>query len=716
MPTGLPRWLPPIFERPRFDPLLMNTIATRLMRPELLVLVLMTAIISMLIIPLPTWLIDTLIAVNMITAALIFVGSFHIQSIVSFSSFPALLLVTTVFRLALSITTSRMILLEGDAGAIVASFGNFVIAGDLVIGMTIFAIVTLVQFMVITKGSERVAEVCARFSLDGLPGKQMSIDADLRANVINGEQARSQRKLLEKESQLYGSLDGAVKFVKGDALAGILIIFVNFLGGIAVGVMRNGDSFSQALETYTLLTVGDGLVAQIPALLISIATGFIVTRVNADDENLGTTMLKQLGAKNEVLLTAAVLSLAAGFLPGFPLAIFVLIAVGLASIFVVRKGGLRMALSAAGATSTGESDSAGSGATELRAKGAGAGEDQPLGVGDVIPEAVALALLLPRDQKSWATRINLCAKLEHEVFTQYGVKIPEVEIRESSVLAPHSALILVNEIAAGEIRLSFGRHKVTDGADVLLACGTELVDLSDGKDASYWIDEDAAERERQKEVPSFYSRSDVEELVECFSVIVARHIGEIFGIQEAKNLLDQLEGKYPELVKECLRNAPVQRIANVLQRLVVERISIRNLKGILEAIAQWAPKERDNIMLCEHVRSTLGRYITDKFSRGRRMNVLLLSSEHEERVRRSVQQTANGTFVNLPAEDAQSLIEQIDSRLKGVYLSFDDIVLLTSADTRRFVKRVIEPQYPQLDVLSYSEITDQSRINIIHTV
>ncbi|MCO5413475.1 EscV/YscV/HrcV family type III secretion system export apparatus protein [Ralstonia mojiangensis] len=691
----------------------MNMISKRLMRPELLVLVLMTTIIAMLIIPLPTWLIDALIAVNMVTAALIFVGSFHIQSIVSFSSFPALLLVTTVFRLALSITTSRMILLEGDAGAIVASFGHFVIAGDLVIGMTIFAIVTLVQFMVITKGSERVAEVCARFSLDGLPGKQMSIDADLRANVINGDQARSQRRLLEQESQLYGSLDGAVKFVKGDALAGILIIFVNFLGGVAIGVLRNGDSFSQALETYTLLTVGDGLVTQIPALLISIATGFIVTRVNADDENLGTTILKQLGAKNEVLLTAAALSIGAGFLPGFPFAVFALIAMGLVGIFVVRKGGWRKALSAEGTTGSGESLS---GAKELRVKGAGAGDGPTTGVGDVMPEAVALAVLLPSGQKAWASRVSLGVKLEHEVFTQFGVKIPEVEIKESATLGPHSALILVNEIGAGEIRVNFGKHKVTDGADMLLACGTELTDLSDGKDASYWIEESAAERERRKEVPSFYTRSDVEELVETFSVIVARHIGEIFGIQEAKNLLDQLEGKYPELVKECLRNAPVQRIANVLQRLVLERISIRNLKGILEAIAQWAPKERDNIMLCEHVRSTLGRYITDKFSRGRRLNVLVLSSEHEEKVRRSVQQTANGVFANLSPDDTQSLIDAISARLKGIYLSLDDIVLLTSADTRRFVKRVIEQQYPQLDVLSYTEITDQSLINVIHAV
>jgi len=690
-------------------------ILSRIFRPELLVLTLMTVIIAMLIIPLPTWLIDALIAVNMITAALIFVGSFHIQSITTFSSFPALLLVTTVFRLALSITTSRMILMEADAGDIVASFGNFVIAGDLVIGMTIFAIVTLVQFMVITKGSERVAEVCARFSLDGLPGKQMSIDADLRANVINGEQARDQRRRVERESQLYGSLDGAVKFVKGDALAGILIIFVNFLGGIAMGVMRNGDSFNQAVETYTLLTIGDGLVAQIPALLISIATGFIVTRVNADDENLGTTMLKQLGEKNEVLLTAAALSLGAGFLPGFPLLVFVLISAGLVSIFVVRKGGVREALDAARGSPVTEDMSATTGTADKREAPGGSGALKT-GIGDVMPEAIALALIVPLGQHEWARANSLALQLEREVFLQLGIKIPPIDIHENAALSPQTILVLVNEISAGDISVAFGRHRVTDGAEVLLACGTDLLTLSEGSNASYWIEEQAALRERDKATPTFRTRSDSEEIAERFATIVARHVAEFFGIQETKYLLDQLERKYPELVKETVRNAPVQRIANVLQRLVVERISIRNLKGVLEAIAQWAPRERDNVMLTEHVRSMLGRYITDKFSNSARINVLMLSAEHEERVRRAVQQTASGTFLNLPPEDSHAIVDQIALRLKGVYLALDDIVLLTSADTRRFVKRVIEPHYPQIDVVSYTEITDQSRINVIHTV
>ncbi|MBP8322282.1 EscV/YscV/HrcV family type III secretion system export apparatus protein [Pseudomonas aeruginosa] len=684
-----------------------------LLRPELFVLTLMTTIIAMLIVPLPTWLIDSLIAVNMMTAALIFVGSFHVKSVTAFSSFPALLLVTTVFRLSLSITTSRMILMEADAGHIVESFGTFVTGGDLMIGLTVFSIVTLVQFMVITKGSERVAEVCARFSLDGLPGKQMSIDADLRANVINGEQARELRRNLERESQLYGTLDGAVKFVKGDALASILIIFVNFLGGIGMGVVRHGLSFDEALETYTLLTIGDGLVAQLPALLISIATGFIVTRVNADDENLGTTMLKQLGAKGEVLLTAAGLALAAGFLPGFPLPVFVAISACLMAVSVSRFGGPQGVMTSLRALKNGSAASEPGNSSQP----AGAEKSRSTeGITGVMPETVALALLIPPGRKNWAQDVGLGAELEREVFLRLGVKIPAVEIRESDAVAANRIDVLVHEIHAGEIRVVFGHRRVITGADMLEALGLPTIDLSEENDSAFWIDpKDAIAEPGQPALP-FETHDDIAEVTDRFVNIVARHVTEIFGIQETKNLLDQLETKYPELVKESIRNAPIQRIANVLQRLVSERISIRNLTNILEAVAQWAPKERDNIALAEHVRGTLGRYITEKFSRGKRLNVLVLSPQHEERVRRAIQQSSNGTFLNLPPSDSERLLSDLADRLQGLYLSIEDIVVLSSTDTRRFVKRIIEGQHPKLDVISYGEIADQSRINMLHTI
>jgi type III secretion protein V len=676
-----------------------------LARPELIVVALMVMLIGMLIIPMPTWLIDVLIAINMGVAAMIFVGSFYLTSITAFSAFPSVLLLTTVFRLALSITTTRMILTQADAGRIVSGFGDFVLGGDLVIGIIVFAIVTIVQFLVITKGAERVAEVCGRFSLDGLPGKQMSIDADLRANVITGEQARERRALLERESQLYGSLDGAIKFVKNDALASILIIFVNFLGGIAIGVYRHGQSFDQALDTYTILTVGDGMVAQIPALLISVAAGFIVTRVNGDTENLGTTILAQLGGNTSVLLTVAFLLALIGFLPGFPLLVFAAIALLLVAVCVKRFGGVS-AVTLAGRRLAGRTDN-GAGAESNAAEAAAK-------VADLMPETVALALLVPAGANDWITEHKIAETLEREIFLRLGVKIPPVAVRVADHVDENTASVLVNEVHGGDIRIVFGANKVIRGTDTLLACDTPLLDLSDTDDSAHWISrQDLQALSSELDIETL---TDIEELVDRFSSLAARNISEFFGIQETRNLLDQMEGKYPELVKETIRNAPLQRIANVLQRLVAERVSIRNLKTVLESVAQWAPKERDNIMLVEHVRVSLGRYITEKFSRGRHLRVLLLSPVLEESVRRGIQQSATGTFLKMAVGDGEALLDKLTECLKGLYVPQEEMVIIASADTRRFVKYVIQNQFPKLDVVSFEEITDQSRINVLRTI
>ncbi|EJC1180203.1 type III secretion system export apparatus protein MxiA, partial [Shigella flexneri] len=297
----------------------------------------MVMIIAMLIIPLPTYLVDFLIGLNIVLAILVFMGSFYIERILSFSTFPSVLLITTLFRLALSISTSRLILVDADAGKIITTFGQFVIGDSLAVGFVIFSIVTVVQFIVITKGSERVAEVAARFSLDGMPGKQMSIDADLKAGIIDAAGAKERRSILERESQLYGSFDGAMKFIKGDAIAGIIIIFVNLIGGISVGMSQHGMSLSGALSTYTILTIGDGLVSQIPALLISISAGFIVTRVNGDSDNMGRNIMSQIFGNPFVLIVTSALALAIGMLPGFPFFVFFLIAVTLTALFYYKK-------------------------------------------------------------------------------------------------------------------------------------------------------------------------------------------------------------------------------------------------------------------------------------------------------------------------------------------------------------------------------------------
>ncbi|MHA7206506.1 SctV family type III secretion system export apparatus subunit BsaQ, partial [Burkholderia pseudomallei] len=317
--------------------MLKNLLIKAQARPELIVLCLMVLVIAMLIVPLPPYVLDFLIGLNIVTALLVFMGSFYIVNILEFSTFPPILLITTLFRLALSISTSRMILLTAEGGKIITTFGQFVIGDNLVVGFVVFVIVTIVQFIVITKGSERVAEVAARFSLDAMPGKQMSIDADLRAGIIDNEGVKARRSALERESQLYGSFDGAMKFIKGDAIAGIVVIFVNLIGGISVGVMQHGMSVSDALTTYTILSIGDGLVAQIPALLIAIGAGFVVTRVGGSGNNLGANIVGELFSNPFVLVVTAVLALAIGLLPGFPLIVFLLIALALGALYVRRE-------------------------------------------------------------------------------------------------------------------------------------------------------------------------------------------------------------------------------------------------------------------------------------------------------------------------------------------------------------------------------------------
>lgn len=306
--------------------------------PELILLTMMIMVVVMFIIPLPTSLIDFLIAINLVMALTIFLASFYITTVLEMSSFPSVLLISTIFRLAITISTSRLILENADAGDIIFSFGDFVIGDNLIVGFVIFSIVTVVQFIVITKGSERIAEVAARFSLDAMPGKQMSIDADMKAGVIDEAGVKTRRAELEAESQMYGALDGAMKFIKGDAIAGILIIFVNLLGGISVGVLQHDMNMSEALSVYTILTIGDALVGQIPALLISISGGFIVTRVNNQESmNLGAKIISELFANNFILLVTAALSLAIGLLPGFPLPVFLLLTAMFLGIFFYKR-------------------------------------------------------------------------------------------------------------------------------------------------------------------------------------------------------------------------------------------------------------------------------------------------------------------------------------------------------------------------------------------
>lgn len=675
-------------------------------KPELIILGIMVLVIGMLIMPLPTYIVDFLIALNIIISLLIFMSTFYITQILGFTTFPALLLLTTLFRLALSISTSRLILLDADAGDIIMSFGQFVIGDNLVVGFVVFAIVTVVQFVVITKGSERVAEVAARFSLDGMPGKQMSIDADLKSGVIDNEGVKIRRRQLEQESQLYGSFDGAMKFIKGDAIAGIVIIFVNFIGGISVGMAQMGMGFSEAMSTYTMLTIGDGLVAQIPALLISISAGFMVTRVGGSEKNLGHNMISELFSHNFSLVVTACLALSIGLLPGFPVVVFLLLACLIGGLSFYRFYAKRQ---------TQKNDSREVKKTTARRY------SEPTEA-EVIKselnftslETIPLIISVSKIHQAFFEEKAVDIWLKKEMLMKFGLMLPEFIISYSENMPENKMVILINEIRSAVFSILFEEYRVLSNVEEIKGLKIEIREItSDNGEKTFWVSQE--ERDRLTELGYRFS-SGIEELFSAFSITVTRNISEFFGVQEAKNLLDEMEIKYPELLKECYRHLSIQRITEVLQRLMLEQVSIRNIKVILGGLVQWGPKEKDTIMLVEHVRALLARYISDRFSFNNKLNVFLLSAEIEETIRQGIRQSSGGSFLNLEPSQVDYILDRFAVAIERQIMLLHEIVVLTSVDTRRFVKKLFESQYPQLTVLSFSEISEGTNVDVIKTI
>lgn len=678
--------------------------------PELFILVLIITVVAMLVIPLPTYLVDFLIGLNIVISTLVFLSSFYIDRILTFSSFPAVLLITTLFRLALSISTSRLILNDADAGDIIATFGLFVIGDNLVVGFVIFAIVTIVQFMVITKGAERVAEVAARFSLDGMPGKQMSIDADVRAGTLDAESAAARRVVLEKESQLYGSFDGAMKFIKGDAIAGIIIIFINFIGGISVGVSQYGMDMSTALQTYTMLTIGDGLVAQIPSLLIAVSAGFIVTRVSGEGDNMGVTIVDQLLKNHFVLGIAALLAVGIGTLPGFPFFIFLLLAMLPVSVIVFRSGYL--SLFRRHLPRTGESG--GDVTTELHPDSHSLpdGESElPVidNLDSVMSVAVPFILVATPDIHDYLVRHQAAERYRSRFFFDYGITISEIALRSSARQPAGRVTLLINEIRAEEYTIWPDYYRLISGAEEVMALGLDI--LTD--ETSAWIKRDDVETVSRL---GFATRSAVDELYFCAMNALVQNIREFFGIQETKSELDKLESKFPELTKEVMRHATVQRISEVIQRLVQEKISVRNMKLIMESMAVWAAREKDVVALVEHIRVGQARYISHKFAARNMLRVVLISPDVEDIFRQGIRTTSTGAFLNLEPGVSERLMDLFDSGLNSIMMSPKDYVILSPADIRRFIKRFLETRFRDLEVLSFGEITESVNVDVIKSI
>lgn len=690
-------------------------------RPELIVLSVMILVIMMLIIPLPTYIVDFLIGLNITISLLIFMSSFYITRILNFMTFPALLLITTLFRLALSISTSRLILLDADAGEIITSFGEFVIGENLVVGFVVFSIVTIVQFLVITKGSERVAEVAARFSLDGMPGKQMSIDADLKSGIITNEEVKIRRKELGQESQLYGSFDGAMKFIKGDAIAGIVIIFVNLIGGISVGMAQMDLSISQALHTYTLLTIGDGLVAQIPALLISISAGFIVTRVGGENNNLGFSIMNELLAQDFALLVTAILAFVIGFLPGFPTPVFLILSVILGGYFFKKQWKSKKKETSTESGDEKNEDDAldpdskkGIISNLFSNKNESDDENSLLTENITLSQAETLPLIITvsTKKKAYLSKLVFEKWLKKEFILQYGVLLPDIVIHYSDKIDENKIIILINEVKADEFDCPFPFVYIENPNDELFSLDFKMIEIKDNDVNHYWINKNDTEKlislGYKVEFPEIY-------FYRKFSNLITLNIVEFLGIQETKNILNKIEENSPELLKECYRQVSIQRINDVLQRLVQEKIPIRNIKTIIGGLVQWGSKEKDPVLLTEHIRSLLSRYISHFFSKDGKFNVIILSHNVEEIIRGGIRQSSSGTFLNLEPAELDMIIEKISTAIDEIKY-IQDYVFLTAIDIRRFVKKLIETQYPQLSVLSYDEITSDIEINVLQSI
>ncbi|TWG84962.1 type III secretion protein V [Cupriavidus gilardii J11] len=662
-------------------------------RQDVVLAIILMIAVFMMILPLPTILVDVLIAVNLGLSLVLLMTAIYVRDPLDLSALPSLLLITTLFRLALTVSTSRLILLQHDAGEIVTAFGNFVVGGNLAVGIIVFSIITVVQFIVITKGAERVAEVGARFSLDAMPGKQMSIDGDLRAGTIDAAEAKRQRQLVQKESQLYGAMDGSMKFVKGDAIAGIVVILVNIIGGIAVGTMQHDMSVGGALEVYSVLSIGDGLIAQIPALIISIAAGIVVTRVPGEKrENLAQDLSNQFSRQPHALLIAAGVMLAFALVPGFPALVFLPLAalVGMFGMLARKRARARLS----------SPDGAGSATAE--------GEE---GASSMSPGAEPVSLRASRDVAAMPELSDELERLRWEKFERLGIALTKIEIAQDASLPDASLTVLlygepVMSVTAPADHLLLGRqsppHPLAGRVDELPFGGMTL----------QWIEPQHRSAFEQAGLPLFSGAAAIRYVV---SLALDRFADEFVGVQETRFLMDAMEARYSELVKELQRQLPISKISEVLQRLVAEGISIRDLRSIFEALIEWSPKEKETVMLTEYVRVALRRQIVGRQTRGTgRANVWLIGDAIENMIRDSVRQTAAGAYSTLQADQIESIVARVKAGIAG--REEVDGALVTAIDVRRFLRKFLERELFRLPVLSFQELGDDVQLHVLGNI
>jgi type III secretion protein V len=593
---------------------------------DVVLAVVMAAILGALIVPLPAWVLDLGIALNLAAASALLVAALSAKDALKVATFPTLLLLTTLFRLAMNVSSTRLALSEGHAGDIIQAFGEFVVRGDYVVGAVIFAILTLVQFLVVTKGAERVAEVSARFTLDAMPGKQMSIDADLRAGALTQDQARTRRRALERESQLFGSMDGAMKFVKGDVIAGLIITLINLLGGVAIGVFQNGLTAAEAASTYALISIGDGLVSQIPSLTIAIAAGIVVTRVASEkeDDSLGADIGAQFFGQHRALFVVAGLCATLALMPGMPHLTFL----ALAALAVLIGLGLRRASARPG---TGEKPTnAHTPSTPGAApRGAPAKADEPHhGLAplllDLSPE---LTWLVEADGQQFVT--GELEAVRERVYGELGVRVPAFRVRTGAPIAGRGYQLSIDEVPAGRGTVPEGTHFALATPGELATFGLQVAAGTDAMGRPVSAISQTQVSLLAGTAPVKHARELVGEHVQA---LLKKRAPAFLGVQEVQQALTSLEQQAPALVKEALGKVPLPLLTDVLKKLLHEQVSVRNLRAILEALVAPAT-EGDAAQLAERCRGALARQISHQYANGGPLFAYLVDPAVEERLR-----------------------------------------------------------------------------------
>ncbi|MGO4899411.1 flagellar biosynthesis protein FlhA [Bacillus sp. GM2] len=661
-------------------------------------------IVAMLIIPFPPWLLSVLIIVNISLALIVLLTTMNMQEPLQFSIFPSLLLLLTLFRLGLNVSTTRSILSNGDAGKVVETFGSFVVGGNVLVGLVVFIILIIIQFIVITKGAERVSEVAARFTLDAMPGKQMSIDADLNAGMVTEQEAKVRREKVAREADFYGAMDGASKFVKGDAIAGIIIVLINVLFGIVIGMLQKQMSIQEAASHFTLLSVGDGIVSQLPALLISTATGIVVTRA-ASDGNLGHDITGQLFAYPKLLyVTAGTIFLLGIFTP----------------IGILLTGPLALLLAIGGYTL--------SKAGEEKEKVEDILEEEAEVDELKSPESVVHLLdidpiefefgygLIPlADANQGGDLLDRIVMIRRQLALELGLVIPVVRIRDNIALQPNEYRLKIkgNEVAKGELLLDHFLAMSPTGEDDQIE-GIDTIEPSFGLPAK-WIPESQKD---QAEMLGYTVVDPASVVSTHITEQVKKHAHELIGRQETKQLIDHLKESYPVLVEEVSPNPlSVGDIQKVLAKLLKEKVSIRNLVTIFETLADYGKLTTDSDMLTEYVRQALAKQITAQYAKeNETLKVVTCSGRVEKAVAEGIQQTEHGNFLSLEPVLSENIIQSVAREIEQLSLRQEVPILLCSPPVRMYVKQLLERYFPDLPVLSYNELEANVEVQSIGVV